>query len=160
MYALKPLPTPSECASCGTLVTGQLPGHYYQDPMCDRCFRQAAPEFADAVPMLAPECSIQPFDPRRHDRCADCGDSLLDRRFVGHHGEHPLCTDCFGAHFPGMAALLILHDAALEGALKGRDVSALLSVVDTYRELLDRLDAGGDEQPATPRPRPGRHDQR
>ncbi len=150
MYAFKLLPTPGECASCGRPVPAGMAGHYYQDPMCDACFRQAAPEVADAVPSLAPGCSIQPLDPRRHTRCADCRKSLLGCRFVGQHGEHPLCADCFGARFPEMAALLILHEAALEATAKGRDAPRLLAVAATYRQLLDHLDADDAGEPAEP----------
>ncbi len=140
MFFFKLLQTPSECASCGRLVTSRMAGHCYQDPMCDRCFRQAAPELVEESLARQPECSIQLLDTRLHDRCANCGDGLLHRRIAGHHFADPMCSHCFAEYARELSALLILDEASLEAADGGRDAPGLLTVALSYSRLLYRLD--------------------
>ena len=141
MFAFKLVQTPRGCASCGTLVTSRLAGHHYQDPMCDPCFREAAPELVEAALALRPESSIQRLEAGRHSRCVDCGDTIHSSRFAGQHFADPLCTACFEARSPALAALLILHEAAVEAAAGACDALELLRVAINYAQVLYRLDA-------------------
>ncbi len=109
--------------------------------MCNPCFRLAAPDLAEAVLKLQPHCSIQRLEARRHDSCANCGDSLIDQRVATFHFADPLCTACMEQYSRELAALLILHEAALEAADGGRDAPGLLTVAINYSRMLYRLDA-------------------
>ncbi len=148
MYSFNLVKTPTECASCGTLVTARLAGHCYQDPMCDACFRLAAPEHFEAALRFRSEFSVRQLETRRHGTCANCGGDLVGERFAGHHFDDPLCTVCFQGHSRELAALLFLHQAALEAAAGGRDAPGLLTVAISYSRMLYHLDARRAEEPS------------
>ncbi len=138
MYSYKLLVTHGECAAgCGTVVVPRLAGHYYREPMCDECFRQAAPDLAEAVQALQPIVSIQHQRGPDED-CANCGDDLLGR-VAGHHYGDALCVACFGNFAPKLAALLLLEEAAREAAGGSQDAQGLLAVAATYSRLLLQL---------------------
>ncbi len=151
MYSFNLVKTPTECAGCGTLVTSRVAGHYYQDPMCDECFQGAAPELAEEMHAMLTERSIRPLETSSRDSCANCGDSLVEMRFAGHHFDDPLCTPCLEEHAPGLAALLHLEEAVLETADRSRDLPGLLHAAETYCRIQNRLDA---DRPRKPRIKP------
>jgi len=135
------------------MVTSRLAGHYYQDPMCERCFQEAAPEHVEALLEMRPEVSVQPLETRRHDKCAECGADIFGQRYAGHHLGDPMCTVCFEKCDPGLAALLILEEGALEAADARRDAPALLDLAVDYSRLQYRLDAERPRKPLPVRPR-------
>ena len=108
--------------------------------MCDSCFQELAPELAEAVLALQPKSSIQLLEPRACDTCANCGGDLSGSRFAAHHFGDPHCTFCFEEEAPGLAALLIVGEAALEAAAGARDAAGLLRVAVSFSRLLYRLD--------------------
>lgn len=149
--------TPEQCAAgCGTMVTSRVAGHFYQDPLCDPCFQEMAPDLVKALNALRPKCSIQPLETRLHDSCAACGGNILAQRFAGHHLGDLLCTVCFEKVDPGLAALLMLEEAALDAADARRDAPALLNIAVDYSRLQYRLDADRplEAEPLKPRRKP------
>ena len=115
MYCYKLLETPRKCAAgCGTTVVNRLAGHYYRDPLCESCFRKAAPEVVEAIKSLD-SASIRFLGVGAVTACADCGDRLT-RRMAGHHRGDLFCVRCFHQHAPELVGLLLLHEAALEAA--------------------------------------------
>ncbi len=154
MYSINLVRASRKCAGCGATVTSRLAGHHYQDPLCDRCFHELAPELEGALLELRSKSSIQRLDPRCRPICTACGDNILGQRFVGHVLGEPQCTLCFERHDRGLAALLILEEAALDAAVTPRDAPALFTVAIDYSRLQDRLDSrGGREPPAGKAPR-------
>ncbi len=154
MYSFKLVKLPTGCASCRALVNPGLAGHYYQDPMCARCFSEAAPEYAEALLSLQPKCTVSRLDARRHDRCANCGDNLVGNRFAGYHFGDALCTMCFQEYAPELAALLVLHESAIDAADGARDAPGMLNIAVTYLRILYRLDAWRAEKPPEGNPDP------
>ncbi len=150
MYSFNLVRASRKCAACGAAVTSRLAGHYYQDPLCDRCFEELAPELVEALLELRAQSSVERLEPGRRPICSDCGDSLLGQRFVGHVLGKPLCTLCFEKRDRGLAALLILEEAALNAAVPPRDAPAHLTVAIDYSRLQDRLDAKGRRKAPAP----------
>ncbi len=149
MYSFNLVNSPRKCAACGLIVRSRLAGHWYQEPLCDPCFRLAAPTLFEEVSAMRPESSVQLLETRLHTACANCGGNLLGQRFAGHHHDDPLCTFCLEQDAPELAALLMLEEAVLEAADGGRDAPGLLKVAIAYSRRLYRLDA---ERPRTPLP--------
>ncbi|MCP3957420.1 MAG: hypothetical protein GY719_06175 [bacterium] len=146
MYSYQLLKTPGECAAgCGTTVVKRFVGHYYSEPMCDRCFEAAAPELAEAASASRPNGSVR-LRLRSSATCANCGDHLPGR-FAGYHMADPLCVSCLREHAAELAALLLLDEAALKAADGGQHARELLDVAVNYAKVLHRLDA---EHPRNP----------
>ncbi len=141
MYSYKFVQTPGKCAAgCGTIVTNRLAGHYYVEPMCDRCFREADPEVARAIAGLQPSADVRVVEGCSGLACANCGDRLSGRN-VGHHKGDPLCVACLREHEPRLAALLRLEEAVLIAVRAGLCAEELLTVAVWYARALDALDA-------------------
>ncbi len=150
MYSLQLLRTPARCASgCGTVVKSRLAGHYFQDPMCHSCFEQAAPELAAALGLRP--TSLQLLESRLEVTCAQCGDRLEGRRIAGHHLGDPTCRACFEKRAPELTALLLLEDAAVQAAERGRDAQGLLKVAINYARRLRRRNAERRREPLKPK---------
>ncbi len=141
MYSYKFVKAPTACAAgCGTIVTSRLAGHYYVDPMCDPCFRQAAPELARALSQLQPLTDLRYLEVGTARFCCNCG-SRLSGRITGYHLGDPMCIGCFRHHDPNLAVLLRLEEAVLEAAKSRRYAEDLFAVAVWYSRALDRLDA-------------------
>lgn len=145
-------PSIATCAHCGTRLEVRITGRHRRAPLCVECFRQHAPDLAallcfDEQILRAARVSILPVRPATP--CTGCGDQLTTPRFAGHHWGDPLCFACFYQHAPEIAALLHLHEAALEAA-QNRDSRNLLDAAVGYFKLLHKLDARHPREPRPP----------
>lgn len=151
MYSYRFVEGTKKCAAgCGKIVTDRLAGHYYVDPMCDSCFRQADPELAQALSEMQALTDVRCLDVGSVAFCCNCG-GRLSGRFAGHHLGDPLCVGCLRHRDPKLAVLLRLEEAVLEAAESKRYAEDLLAIAVWYSRALDRLDARtqASSRPAT-----------
>ncbi len=137
-YSLRLLRASTPCHLCNKIVEQGIAPHFYCDPLCHECFQQAAAELAKAMLDLQPEYSIQISDDSAA-TCANCRREIRIQRFAAFHFNSRLCSTCLAEHTPQIAALLLLHQAAIETADGNHDTPGLLAVVLAYARLLHRL---------------------
>ncbi len=139
MYSIQLLATPEPCAAgCGTTVRKRIAGHYFRDPLCDPCFRQAAPELSrKAMAFRGSPCIRGISAPAL--TCQRC-ERLLTSRVAGYHLAERLCAECLFPHSEDLGLLLWLQEAALQAARGVRDDEALFKVLREYIGVCSRLE--------------------